>query len=92
MLAVRTISVAVAVLIATTPAIAQKSKDTLRIGFYDPIPGVDLVYDPKGETSLTARAVFDTLISYNERTGQFEPTPGKVVEMDQSHDLRIHSA
>lgn len=54
-------------------AVAQKSADTLRVGFYDPIPGVDLIYDPKGETSFSSRAVMDTLISYNERTRRFEP-------------------
>ena len=69
----RPIAIAAAVLVAAAPALAQKSKDTLRVGFYDPIPGVDLVYDPKGETAFTARAVFDTLISYNERTKKFEP-------------------
>ena len=77
MLDLRVTAVAAAVLIAAGPALAQKSKDTLRIGFYDPIPGVDLVYDPKGETALTARAVFDTLIAYNERTKTFEPLLAK---------------
>lgn len=69
--------IAAAALIAAAPAAAQKSKDTLRIGFYDPIPGVDLIYDPKGETALTARAVFDTIISYNEKTKKFEPLLAK---------------
>ncbi len=69
----RAVLVVAAAAIAAAPAFAQKAKDTLRVGFYDPIPGVDLVYDPKGETSFTARAVFDTLISYNERTREFEP-------------------
>ncbi len=74
---VRVIALTAALAVAAGPALAQKSKDTLRIGFYDPIPGVDLVYDPKGETALTARAVFDTLIAYNERTGKFEPLLAK---------------
>ena len=73
----RVIALTAALAVAAAPAAAQKSKDTLRIGFYDPIPGVDLVYDPKGETALTARAVFDTLIAYNERTGKFEPLLAK---------------
>ena len=57
----RMIAIAAAVLAAAAPALAQKAKNTLRIGFYDPIPGLDLVYDPKGETALTARGVFHTL-------------------------------
>ena len=68
----RTIAAAtVAAALAIGPAAAQKSKDTLRIGFHDPISGVDLVYDPKGETAFTANAVFDTLITYNEKTLKF---------------------
>ncbi len=73
----RAIAIAAAVLVAAAPALAQKAKNTLRVGFYDPIPGVDLVYDPKGETAFTARAVFDTLISYDERTKTFEPLLAK---------------
>ncbi len=89
---------AAAVAMAATPSLAQKSRDTLRIGFYDPIAGVDLIYDPKGETSLTSRAVFDTLISYNERTKAFEPllaTSWKLVnpttyEFRLRDDIRFH--
>ncbi|MDE0058092.1 MAG: ABC transporter substrate-binding protein [Defluviicoccus sp.] len=77
MLKPRAIAIAAAVLVAAAPALGQKAKNTLRVGFYDPIPGVDLVYDPKGETAFTARAVFDTLISYDERTKKFEPLLAK---------------
>ncbi len=73
----RAIAIAAAVLVAAAPALGQKAKNTLRVGFYDPIPGVDLVYDPKGETAFTARAVFDTLIGYDERTKKFEPLLAK---------------
>ncbi len=90
--------ITVATLFAVSPGMAQKAKDTLRVGFYDPIPGVDLVYDPKGETSFTARAVFDTLISYNERTRQFEPLLAKswkvvnptTYEFRLRDDIRFH--
>ena len=94
----RAIAIAAAAALAAAPALAQKSKDTLRVGFYDPIPGVDLVYDPKGETSLTARAVFDTLIAYNERTRKFEPLLAKswktvdatTYEFTLRDDVRFH--
>lgn len=66
------VSVALAVTVVA-PALAQKSADTLRVGFYDPISVVDIAFDPKGETAFTARAVYDTLISFNEQTGEFEP-------------------
>ena len=38
---------AVGACILAAPVMAQKAKDTLRIAFYDPIPGVDIIYDPK---------------------------------------------
>ncbi len=67
------LAISAAAALAAAPALAQKSADTLRVGFVDPISGVDLIYDPKGETSFSSRAVMDTLISYNERTREFEP-------------------
>jgi peptide/nickel transport system substrate-binding protein len=55
------------------PAEAQKSKDTLRIGFHDTISTVDLNDDPKPETSFTSRAVFDPLIEFDPAGGEFKP-------------------
>ena len=71
------VAAATAAVLTGGPAPAQKSADTLRVGFYDPIPGVDLIYDPKTETTFTSRAVFDTLISYDEKTKEFEPLLAK---------------
>jgi peptide/nickel transport system substrate-binding protein len=62
-----------ATVIASGPADAQKSKDTLRIGFHDAISTVDLHDDPKPETSFTARAVFDPLIEFDPSSGGFRP-------------------
>ncbi len=50
-------------------ALAQKSKDTLRIAFTDPISKVDLVFDPKPEIALTARIVYDGLVFFDDFTG-----------------------
>ena len=55
----------VAASVAANPASAQKSKDTLRIAFVDPISGIDIVHDPKGETNLTMWAVFDRLVRWD---------------------------
>jgi peptide/nickel transport system substrate-binding protein len=70
-------ALALAAILVAAPALAQKSKDTLRVAFYDPIPGVDMIYDPKGETAFTGHAVFDTLITYNPDTREFEPLLAK---------------
>ena len=94
----RFLAAAAAAVMIAAPAAAQKSKDTLRVGFYDPIAGVDLIYDPKGETSFTARAVFDTLISYNEETREFEPLLAKswrrldptTYEFELRDDVKFH--
>ncbi|MEE2999920.1 MAG: hypothetical protein VX693_08345, partial [Pseudomonadota bacterium] len=50
-----------------SPVLAQKSKDTLRIGFYDPISIVDATHDPKPETGLLSRSVYDNLLAYDRK-------------------------
>ena len=37
-------------------AVAQKSSDTVRIGFNDPLNTVDMDFDPKPESNFVARA------------------------------------
>lgn len=58
-------AVAAAVAFTGTPALAQKSKDTLRIGFYQPVRLIDPVYQPGPEASLVTRMVFDNLVRYD---------------------------
>ena len=55
------------------PAVAQKAKDTVRMGFVDPIETVDFYYDPKPETSFLTRGVYTNLIDYNPEAGKFAP-------------------
>jgi peptide/nickel transport system substrate-binding protein len=71
----RAILIAAAVAAVAMPGsgLAQKAKDTLRIGFHDPISTVDLNDDPKPETSFTWRSVFDTLIEFDAASGEFKP-------------------
>ncbi len=66
-------SLATAVALAVSPANAQKSKDTLRIGFQDPISTVDITYDPKPETGLMANMVFDTLLQFDKDSKSIKP-------------------
>jgi peptide/nickel transport system substrate-binding protein len=62
----RKFGLAVAVLLVSAgTAPAQKSKDTLRIGYQDPITTVDLVQDTKPETDLSGNGVFDSLVYYD---------------------------
>lgn len=64
---------ALALAFAAAPASAQKAKDTVRMGFVDPIEAVDFYYDPKPETSFLTRGVFTNLIDYDPEAGKFVP-------------------
>jgi peptide/nickel transport system substrate-binding protein len=83
---------------AIAPAAAQKAKDTLRIGFHDPISTVDLNDDPKPETSFTSRSVFDTLIEFDAVTSEFKPVLASswrrvdpvTLEFELRHDVKFH--
>jgi peptide/nickel transport system substrate-binding protein len=87
-----------AALFAAGAALAQKSKDTVRVGLLDPIRVVDGIFDPKQETSFVTGSVFDNTIRYDDRAGQFKPLMAKsfkrvsdtVVEMEMRDDMRWH--
>ena len=81
-----------------TPAMAQKSKDTLRIGFYDPISIVDATYDPKPETGFLSRAVYDNLLAYDRKNNKYRPSlakswkriDAKTLEFKLRDDVKFH--
>ena len=82
----------------TTSAVAQKSKNTVRIGYYDPISMVDAVYDPKPETGLATRVVYDNLVGFERKTGEFKPLLAKswkrinpkTIEFNLRDDVKFH--
>ncbi len=55
------------------PALAQKAKDTLRIGAYQPISIIDALYDPQPQSNLMDRVVFDTLVAYDVENRKVVP-------------------
>ena len=66
-----------AMILATAPAFAQKSKGVMRLVVGEPIKAVDTYFDPKSETGLSVTAVFDRLLHYDDRDGKFKPQLAK---------------
>ena len=56
-----------------SPALAQKSKDTLRVGVSQPISIVDIILNPQPQTTLMTSVVFDSLIHYDADSRSFRP-------------------
>ena len=63
--------------IFATPALAQKSKDTMRLAIQEPIKGVDYYLAPTGDTSMQQAVVYDSLIAYDEDANKFTPLLAK---------------
>ena len=62
----------VTVLLITDFAVAQKSKDTLRIGLREQVGLMSIIYNARPETGLFEREVLDALLSYNPQTKKYE--------------------
>ncbi len=89
---------AIAAVLAAAPAEAQKSKDTLCFTFQRDTKALDSILDAGIHTAFTQPAVFDTLMTYNERTQSFEPGLAKswtrvsstVTEFELRDDVKWH--
>lgn len=55
------------------PAIAQKSKDTVRIGVHQPISIIDAIFDPQPQTNLMDRMIFSGLVGYDSDKREVVP-------------------
>ena len=67
----------IAAIAAATPAYAQKSKDTVTIAFLEATQSVDPLMDGKPENNFLGRAIWDTLITYDETKHQYAPLLAK---------------
>ena len=89
---------ALATALFAVPADAQKSKNTMRIGFTGTINGIDRYLDPNIESNTTSNLVFDFLINYDDRNAKFRPRLAKswkrisptILEVELQTDLRWH--
>ena len=68
-----TAAAAAGICVLAMPVAAQKSADTLRVGFIDPIATIEVAIDPKPETIMTTYAVFDGLVWYDPRAREYRP-------------------
>ncbi len=67
----KTVLLATCALAIATPALAQKSKDTLRIAFYQPVRLVDTYYEGGPEGTVANRMVFDNLVNFDESKKEY---------------------
>ena len=89
---------ALAAALAAAPAMAQKSKDTLRMPLSSPIQGVSYYFDPKPDTAYEIVAVFDGIVGYDEVNGSLQPLLAKswqrvgdtAIEFDFRDDVKWH--
>jgi peptide/nickel transport system substrate-binding protein len=58
-------------LAVVTPVQAQKSKDTLRIAFYQPLRQIDGFYEAGPEATVAARMVQDNLVNYDNDKNEY---------------------
>ena len=63
----------VVLILAATPSLAQKSKDTLRLAINDPFPVLSGYCQPVDEAGNFYRRVYGTLVSFDERNHKAVP-------------------
>ena len=91
-------SAAAAACLAAAPAYSQKSKDTISIPMIEPIPGVDDYLHNNPENEFYSIAVFDRLISFDEKDNKYVPTlakswkriDDKTLEFELHDDVKFH--
>jgi peptide/nickel transport system substrate-binding protein len=71
------LGVATAALMVATPALAQKSKDTLRYPTGELRATIDPILSPGPHTELWGASIYDNLLGFDPKAGQFKPLLAK---------------
>ena len=90
---------ALAALLAAGPALAQKSKDEVRLAIIDMFPTIDAYHSPSNETGQWARAYYSRIISFDEHNKKLVPELAKswkridekTIEFELRDDLKFSS-
>ncbi len=85
--------------LATTPALAQKSQDTLRIAIVSPFAILSTYDLPHEESGMIHRDVYDYLLRYDEHNKKFVPGLAKswkrisdmTLEFELRDDIKFHN-
>lgn len=88
-----------AVLAGPAPSMAGRADDTLRIAVTDWWSTLDPYQFPLDEAAVFYQTVYDTLLSYNERTHKFVPRLAKswkqiddrTIELELRDDVKFHN-
>jgi peptide/nickel transport system substrate-binding protein len=90
---------AVAAMMLATPAFGQKTQGTLRLSINDPFPVLSPYHLPYDEAGNFSRAVYETLLAYDERAKKYVPSMAKswkqispaVTEFELRDDVKFHN-
>jgi peptide/nickel transport system substrate-binding protein len=77
--------------IAGGPAQAQKAQDTIRAAVYQPIPIIDVIYNPSPETGLVSNIVFDSLVYFDAAKREYVPLLAKSWQRidDKTYEFKL---
>lgn len=93
------IAALLAAMLAGSPALAQKSADTLRLAVNEPYRSMSPYHYPQSEGSFVSRTIFQTVIGYDARKRDFVPILAKswkriddtTLEFELFDDITFHS-
>jgi peptide/nickel transport system substrate-binding protein len=80
---------ALALVVLGGSAEAQKSKDTLRIAFDQPVRLIDAIHNPNPEANVVDRAVMSPLISYDPETKSYQGVLAESWKAIDDHTLEV---
>ncbi len=82
-----------------SPAAAQKSADTMRLGINNPFSSLSQYFEATDEASIFTRRVFESLVGYDEYNAKFVPLLAKswtrvnptTIEFELRDDIVFHN-